>query len=156
MDLNATLLGQMITFALFVWFTMKFVWPPIMQAMQERQSKIAEGLAAAERATHDLALAQRKATEQLHEAKVHAAEILEQANKRADGIIEEAKQQAQVEGLRVLASAQSEAEQAKLAAQEEVRKYVAKLAMTGLERLLQQHLDDAMQSKLLDRFVAEI
>ncbi len=156
MDLNATLLGQMITFALFVWFTMKFVWPPIIKAMEDRQAKIADGLAAAERGVRDLELAQHKAAEKLHEAKVHAAELLEQANKRADNIINEAKQQAQVEGQRLIVTAQSEIERAKQQAQDEVRKHVANLAVSGVERLLGRHLDAAMQSELLDKFVTEI
>src|SRR5690554_6139944 len=105
-----TLIGQMISFALFVWFCMKFVWPPVTQAMRERQAKIAEGLDAANRAERDLELAQEKATSQMRESKEQAAEIIENANKRENQIIVEAKEAAKAEGAGLLAAAKAEVE----------------------------------------------
>jgi F-type H+-transporting ATPase subunit b len=111
MNINATLIGQIITFAIFVAFCMKFVWPHLLGAMAEREKKIADGLDAANRATRDLELAQQKAGDQLRESKEKAAEIIEQANKRANQIIEEAKDAAREEGSRLQAAAQAEIEQ---------------------------------------------
>ena len=101
MNINLTLFGQMVTFAIFVWFCMKFVWPVIITAMEERQQKIADGLDAADRAMRDLEAAQDKATDQMKEAKQEAAGIVDQANKRASQIVDEAKQQAITEGDRL-------------------------------------------------------
>ena len=111
MNINLTLFGQMIAFVCFVVFCMKYVWPPIIAAMQERAEKIADGLAAADRASHDLELAQEKAVERLKEAKVEASGIIDAANKRASQIVEEAKDIAVVESDRVKVSAQAEIEQ---------------------------------------------
>ena len=111
MNINLTLIGQMIAFVLFVVFCMRYVWPPIMAAMQERAEKIADGLAAADRASQDLELAQEKAVERLKEAKEEAAAIIDAANKRGNQIIEEAKDQARVEAERVKTAAQSELDQ---------------------------------------------
>ncbi|KZX74939.1 F0F1 ATP synthase subunit B, partial [Alcanivorax sp. HI0011] len=108
MNMNATLIGQAIWFALFVFFCMKFVWPPISRALDERKQKIAEGLSAADRAERDLELAQEKATANLKEAKEKAAEIIDQANRRANQIVEEAKDAARTEGERLVAKAHSE------------------------------------------------
>src|SRR5271165_1529994 len=105
MNINATLLGQMITFAVFVWFTMRFVWPPITKALAERSQKIAEGLAAAERGKHELDLCQQEIVEQLKEAKVNADVIIDQANKRAHQIVDGAKDKAREEGQRLVALA---------------------------------------------------
>ena len=111
MNINATLIGQAIAFAIFVWFCMKFVWPPLIAAMREREEKIAGGLQQADQAEKDLELAKEKAMETLREAKAHAAELIEQANKRASQLVEEAKEQARAEGDRLKAAAQSEVEQ---------------------------------------------
>lgn len=111
MNFNATLIGQMITFGLLVLFTMKYVWPPIMQAMQDRQKRIADGLASAERGVREQELAKAKAAQMLKEAKQHAAEIVAQAQKRANEVIEQSKQEARVEGDRQLAAAKAEIEQ---------------------------------------------
>src|SRR5690606_9603142 len=110
MNLNATIIGQSIAFFVFVWFCMKYVWPPITSILEERQNKIAEGLEAAERAQTDLHLAQNKAAEELREAKRQGAELIEQANKRANQIIDEAKTKARDEGQRLLTAAQAEIE----------------------------------------------
>ena len=108
MNINLTLLGQTIAFAIFVWFCMKYVWPPITQAMQERQKKIADGLDAAGRAQQDLKLAQEKVSNTLRETREQATQIIEKANKQANSIVEEAKQQAQAEGERLIASARAQ------------------------------------------------
>src|SRR3989338_9394725 len=102
MNINATLGGQMLTFAVLIWVTMKYIWPPVIKAMEERQKKIAEGLAAAERGKHELELAHRKVAEQLRDAKTQAAEILEQAGHRANAMMDDAKEQARHEGARLI------------------------------------------------------
>ena len=125
MNINLTLIGQMIAFVGFVWFCMKFVWPPIIAAMEERENKIADGLAAADRASHDLELAKEKAVERLKEAKQEAAGIIESANKRANQLVEEAKDAAVAEADRVKASAQAEIEQESNRAREALRAEVS-------------------------------
>lgn len=156
MEINATLLGQLLTFAVFVWFTMKYIWPPIMKAMQEREQKIADGLLAAERGHHELELAQHKAAEQLRDAKIHAAEILEQANKRATHIVEEAKARAREEGERLLAIANNDIEQEMQSAREELRHEVTKLVISGAEKILVRSMDTTTQHELVERLIAEI
>ena len=133
MNINLTLFGQMVTFAIFVWFCMKFVWPVIITAMEERQQKIADGLDAADRAMRDLEAAQDKATDQMKEAKQEAAGIVDQANKRANQIVDEAKQQAITEGDRLKIAAEAEIEQEINRAKEELRASVAGLALAGAE-----------------------
>ena len=134
MNINYTLIGQMIFFAIFVLFCMKYVWPPILAAMTEREKKISDGLAAADRASKDLELAQKKAVQELKEAKVQAAELIEQANKRANQIVDEAKESARQEGDRLIAAAKSEIEQEKNRVKEELRKEVAAIAVAGAEK----------------------
>ena len=121
MNINMTLLGQMIAFAIFIWFCMKYVWPPLINAMQERQKKIAEGLQEADRAAKDLELAQKKATDLLREAKEQAAQLIDQANKRGNQLIEEAKDQARAEGDRLKTAAQADIEQEVQRAKETLR-----------------------------------
>jgi len=133
-NFNATLIGQMITFGLLVLFTMKYVWPPIMQAMQDRQKKIADGLASAERGVREQELAQAKAAQTLKEAKQQSAEIVAQAHKRANEIIEQSKQDARTEGDRQLAAAKAEIEQEVNRAREQLRHQVVSLAVTGQSR----------------------
>ena len=135
MNINLTLFGQMVTFAFFVWFCMKFVWPIILQAMEERQQKIADGLDAADRAVRDLDAAQSKVSDQLKEAKQAAAGIIDQANKRANQIVDEAKEQATAEGERLKVAAQAEIEQEVNRAKEELRATVAGLAIAGAEKV---------------------
>ncbi len=143
MNINLTLIGQMVAFIVFVAFCMKYVWPPIIAAMQERAEKIADGLAAADRAGHDLELAQEKAVERLKEAKHEAAGIVDSANKRAGQIVEEAKDAAVVESDRVKVSAQAEIEQEMNRAREELRGQVAALALSGAEKAgLREYLVD--------------
>lgn len=156
MDINATLLGQMITFAVFVWFTMKFIWPSIIKAMREREKKIADGLLAAERGQHELDLAQHKAAEQLRDAKIQAAEILEQASKRASHLIEEAKERAREEGEHLLSIARGDIEQEVQVARQQLRSEVAKLAVAGAEKILMRSVDAAAQRELVEQLIAEI
>lgn len=156
MNINLTLFGQMVTFAFFVWFCMKFVWPVILQAMEERQQKIAEGLDAAERAVRDLDDAQSKVADQLKEAKQEAARIVDQANKRAVQIIDEAKQQATAEGDRLKVAAQAEIEQEINRAKESLRASVAGLALAGAEKVLEAAVDDKANRALVDKLAAQL
>ncbi|MBU2713574.1 F0F1 ATP synthase subunit B [Zooshikella harenae] len=156
MNLNATLIGQSLAFAIFVIFCMKYVWPPVMQALKQRQKKIADGLEAADRAKRDLELAQDKAGKQLREAKQQAADIIEQANKRSSQIIEEAKEQAKTEGERIKVAAQAEIEQEVNRAREALRAQVATLAIAGAEKILGVAVDEKAQSKLVDQLAAEL
>jgi len=155
-NLNLTLFGQMVTFAFFVWFCMKFVWPVILQAMEERQQKIADGLDAADRALRDLDEAQSKVSDQLKEAKQEAAGIIDQANKRANQIVEEAKQQAVAEGERLKVAAQAEIEQEINRAKEELRATVAGLALAGAEKVLEASIDEKSNRALVDKLAAQL
>ena len=156
MDINATILGQTLAFILFVWFCMKFVWPPMIAAIEKRQKEIADGLSSAERAKKDLDLAQNKAMEQIKEAKQQAAEIIEQANKRRAQIIDEANQDAMGEREKILKQAQAEIEAERNRAKEELRKHVAFLAIAGAEKILERQIDKAANSELVDKLVAEL
>ena len=156
MNLNLTLIGQMVAFVCFVVFCMKFVWPPIIAAMQERAEKIADGLAAADRASHDLELAQEKAVERLKEAKGEAAGIVDAANKRATQIVEEAKDAAVVESDRVKHSAQAEIDQEMNRAREHLRGQVASLALSGAEEVLGSAIDQQVHAELVDKLAAEL
>ena len=156
MNINLTLFGQTIAFAIFVWFTMKFVWPPITAAMQARQKKIAEGLDAAGRAQRDLQLAQEKAAQMLRESKEQAAEILDKANKTANAIVEEAKQQARSEGERLLASAKAEIEVEVNRAKDQLRAQVAALAVAGAEKILESSVDDKAHNDLVAKLASQL
>ena len=156
MNINMTLVGQLIAFAIFVWFCMKFVWPPITGAMDARQKKIAEGLDAAGRAEQDLKLAQEKASQTLRESKQTAAEILEKANKTANEIVEEAKQQARAEGERLIASAKTEIELEVSRVKEELRSQVSALAVTGAEKILESSIDSKAHNKLVEQLAAKL
>ncbi len=156
MNINLTLIGQMIAFVGFVWFCMKFVWPPIIAAMKEREQKIADGLAAADRASHDLELAQEKAVERLKEAKHEAATIVDSANKRANQIVDEAKEAAVVEADRVKAAAQAEIEQETNRAREQLRGEVAALSLAGAEKVLGAAIDKQAHAELVDKLASEL
>lgn len=156
MNLNATILGQSIAFAVFVWFCLKYVWPPVIQALTERQKKIAEGLEAAERAQRDLSLAQNKAADDLKEAKVKSAEIIDMANKRANQIVEDAKDKARDEGQRLIASAKSEIEMEVQRAKEELRAQVAAIAVAGAEKILENSVDQAANEELVKKLASEL
>jgi F-type H+-transporting ATPase subunit b len=156
MNFNATLIGQSITFMVFVWFCMKFVWPPIMHALQQRKEKVAEGLAAGERGRHELELAQKKALETMHEAKQKAAEIISRAEKRGAEIIEEAKNDAVEEGNRIKAAAQLELEREVNRAKETLRGQVVEIATAGAGRILKRELDATANDELIKDLVAQI
>jgi F-type H+-transporting ATPase subunit b len=155
-NINLTLFGQMVTFAIFVWFCMKFVWPVIIEAMEERQQKIADGLDAADRAMRDLEAAQDKATDQMKEAKQEAAGIVDQANKRANQIVDDAKQQAITEGDRLKVAAEAEIEQEVNRAKEELRASVAGLAIAGAEKVLEASIDDKANRALVDNLASQL
>ncbi len=156
MNLNLTLIGQAISFAIFVVFCMKYVWPPIMTAMRERQAKIAEGLAAAERGAQAQEVAQQEAASALAEAKAQAADIIAQAQKRGNEIVEEAQASARSEGERLVASAHAEIEQERIRAQEALRKQVGSVAIAGAEKILRSEIDQKAHGKVLDDLVAQI
>ncbi len=156
MAINLTLLGQLIAFAIFTWFCMKFVWPPITAAMDARQKKIAEGLDAAGRAERDLKLAQEKAADMLRETKQSAAEIIEKANKTANDIVEEAKQQARAEGERLLAGAKAEIELEVNRVKDELRNQVSALAVTGAEKILGAAVDAKAHNDLVEQLAKEL
>ena len=156
MDINATLIGQAIWFAVFIWFTMRFVWPPLQRAMGNREKQIAEGLAAAERGKHDLELASHRAEEILRSAKVQAQEILGHADKRAAQIVEEGKEAAKQEGAKLVAGAQAEIEREVSRAKEALRAQVAVLAVTGASKILEREVDPKTHAQLLQTLGAAL
>lgn len=156
MNINLTLIAQLVSFAVFVWFTMKFVWPPLVKSMDERKAKIADGLAAAERGQHEQEMARERAKEYLHEAKQQAAEITAKAEKQAALIVEEAKTEAQEEGARQLAAAQAEIEQEVNRAREELRSRVAELAVAGAEKILRREIDTDAHKDIVEAVAKQI
>lgn len=156
MEINATLIGQLITFIILVWFIMKYVWPPITKSLSEREKKIAAGLEAAERGKRELVEAGHKALNIIREAKVEAAGVIDQAQKRGVQIVEQAKEDAREEALRVVERAQAEITREMNQAKDGMRKQLASLAVAGAEKILQRNLDASAQTALLDEFVAEI
>ena len=151
-----TLLGQMISFAILIWVTVKFIWPPVMAAIEERQQKIAEGLAAADNAQKKLAQSQDQANEALKEARVKANEIIEQAHQRANQIIDTAKNDAIAEANRQKALAEAEIAAAANRAKEDLRKQVSVLAVTGAEKLLKREIDANAHKALIDDLAAQL
>ena len=156
MNINMTMIGQAIAFAIFVMFCMKFVWPPIIQALREREKKIATGLQAAERAEQDFENAQKKAAAELKDAKLKAQEIIEQANRRANQAVEEAKDSARIEGERLIAAANAEIEQERNRAKEALRAELAALAIIGAEKILETSVDAKAHGQMLDKLAAEL
>ncbi|MDF2690331.1 MAG: synthase subunit [Gammaproteobacteria bacterium] len=156
MDINATLIGQMITFAIFIIFTMKFVWPPLMKILEERRKKIADGLAAAERGQHDLEVAHFKAKEIIREAKAQASVIIEQANQRAHHIEEQAKLEARHVADRIKQTAELEIEHEKMKVLGVLRSQVADVAVKGAEKLIKRNIDKAANQDLLSALAGEI
>ena len=156
MNINATLFAQMIVFAILIWFTAKFIWPPMMAAIEERQQKIAEGLAAADRSKKDLAQAEEKVNEVLREARAKATEIIQQAETRRSQIIDHAKEEAIEEGNRQKAAALAEIASAGNRAREDLRKQVSALAVAGAEKLIRREIDSNAHKALLDELAAEI
>lgn len=149
MSINLSLFAQAVTFALFIWFTVKFVWPPLLRAMETRQKTIADGLAAAERGRNELELAGKKSTEVIRDAKQHGADLVAQAEKRAAQIIEEAKLTAKEEGDRLIAGARAQIEQETFQAREALRQKVAGLVVAGAEKILEREVDAKAHADLL-------
>ena len=156
MNPNITLLGQMISFAILIWFTVKFIWPPLMKAIEERQQKIADGLAAADKAKADLEQAEDKVNEELKVARVKANEIIEQAHQRANQIVDQAKNDAVAEGNRQKALAEAEIAAAANRAKEDLRKQVSALAVSGAEKLLKREIDANAHKALIDDLAAQL
>ncbi len=156
MNFNATIIGQSIAFFVFVWFCMKYVWPPITAILEERQKKIADGLEAADRAQRDLRLAQDKSADSLREAKKKSAELIEQANKRSSQIIDEAKDKAREEGQRLVAGAKAEIDREVQRVKEALRAQVASIAIAGAEKILEKHIDKAANEELVKKLAAEL
>ncbi len=156
MNLNLTILGQAISFGMFVWFCMKFVWPPIITAMQERQAKIADGLAAAEKGAEAHELAQKEADVLVAAAKSQASEIISQAQKRSNSMVDDAKDEARSEAEKVKQSAQADIEQEVVAAREVLRGQVSTLAVAGASRILGKEIDATAHAKALDDLIAQI
>ena len=156
MNINATLFAQMIVFAILIWVTMKWIWPPLMAAIEERQQKIAEGLAAADRSKKDLAQAEEKVAEVIREARVQAAEIVSQAEMRRSQIIDHAKDEAIEEGNRQKAAAAAEIASASARAREDLRKQVSALAVAGAEKLIKREIDANAHKALLDELASQI
>ena len=156
MNINVSLIGQIITFLVFVWFVMKFVWPPIVEAMAEREKRIADGLAAAERGKQELQAADVKVEEILREARQQAAQILDKANKPGSETVAEAKTRARTEGDRLVASAKAEISQEVSRARESLRAEVANIAVAGASQILKKEVDAGAHARLLDDLVAEM
>ena len=156
MNINMTLIGQSITFAIFVWFCMKFIWPPIVSALEARKKQIADGLAAADRGKHELELAAKRASETMHDAKMKAADIIAQAEKRAVQIVEEAKGAAKEEGDRMIASAKAEIGQESHRAREALRGEVAALVVAGAGKVLRREVDAKAHADLLEAIKNEL
>ncbi len=156
MNINLTIIAQMFTFGFFVWFCMKFVWPPIMNALLERKAIIADGLAAAEKGQHEEELAKKRAVEILKEAKDKAQDIITQADKRASEIVEESKDTARVEAERIVTAANAEIEQETTRAREALRGQVVTLAVQGAGKVLKKEIDAKANEDLLNDLVAQL
>lgn len=156
MNINLTLLGQSIAFFVFVWFCLKYIWPPIINALEARKKTIADGLAAAERGQREQELGQKKATEIIRDAKTQAQDILTSAEKRRGEIIQDAKSEAKQEGERILAAAHSEIEQETHRAREALRGQLASLVVAGAGQILEQEIDESAHDKMLSDLVTEL
>ena len=156
MNINMTLIGQSITFAIFVWFCMKFIWPPIVSALEARRKQIADGLAAADRGKHELELASKRASETLLDAKQRASDIIAQAEKRAMQIVEETKGIAKEEGDRMITSAKAEIEQESHRAREVLRGEVAALVVAGASKVLRREVNAQAHADLLEAIKNEL
>ena len=156
MDIGMTLLGQALSFAILIWFTAKFIWPPLMAAIEDRQQRISEGLAAAERSQRDLAQAQEQVDAVVREARIKATEIIDQAHMRASQMIDSAKNDAITEAGRQKALAEAEIAAAANRAKEELRRHVSALAVAGASRLIKREIDGNVHKALLDELAAEI
>ena len=156
MDINITLVGQMITFAIFVVFTMKFVWPPLRKALDQRREKIADGLASADRASRELEVAKRQSAEVLREAKAKATEIIDGAYTRDHKVDEQAKEEAIVAADKIKSMAMAEIEQEKIKAKVELKTELVTLAMAGASKIISAQVDEQASNEILKDFVAKI
>lgn len=156
MDINLTLIGQAIAMAVFVWFCMKYVWPPLVGVIEERRSQIADGLAAADKGARSFEDAQVKITAMVEEARGQARSILDQAQTRANGIVDEARTGATQERERILQSAQAEIDQQINRARDELRAQVAAITVAGAEKILAREIDPRAHQDLLDKLAAQI
>jgi F-type H+-transporting ATPase subunit b len=156
MSFNATIIGQVLGFLVLVWFTWKFVWPPLLGAIEDRQKKIADGLAAADRGQKDLEDAKATAGDIVREAREKAVQVVDQAHKRGSELIDEAKHTAVSEGERLVAAARAEVSTEAARARDGLRREVATLALTGAERLLGREVDARAHAELLEQLAAEI
>jgi F-type H+-transporting ATPase subunit b len=156
MNLNLTMIAQAITFALFIWFTVKFVWPHLLRAIETRQKKIADGLAEAERGRSSLADAQKQTDVMLREARSRAQEIVAAAEKAAHQRIEESKAQAKTEGERLVAAAHAQIQQEVQSAKQQLREQVAQLAVAGAEKILRREVDANAHGQMLDQLKAQL
>ncbi len=150
MSFNLTLIAQAVSFALFIWFTVKFVWPPLLRAIEARQKQIADGLAAAEQGKKSLEVSSKQAEQAIQEARTRAAEIVAQAEKRGSQVVEEAKVAAKAEGDREKAAAKADIQQEAQRAREQLREQVAALAVAGAEKILRREVDAKAHAELLD------
>jgi len=156
MNINATLIGQSIAFFLFIWFVMKYVWPPLSNALEERTKTIADGLAAAERGKHEQVLAEKAAEKHIKVAKDQASEIVTQAQKRASEIIEEAKDGAKEEADRIKVAATAEIDQEVNRAKEHLRQQVVSITIAGAEKVLKREIDEKAHGNIVDELIAQI
>jgi F-type H+-transporting ATPase subunit b len=156
MNINFTLIAQAIAFAVLIWFTVKFVWPPLLKAIETRQKEIADGLAAAQEGRSALEVAAKKSEATLNEAKQKASEIIGQAEKRAAQLIDEAKGNAKAEGERIIAGAKAEIDQEVNRAKEGLRAQVSTLAVAGAEKILRKEIDAKAHSEMLTKLAAEL
>ncbi|MCI7718916.1 F0F1 ATP synthase subunit B [[Pasteurella] aerogenes] len=156
MNLNATLIGQLIAFALFVWFCMKFVWPPIIKAIEERQSSIANALASAEAAKKEQADTKVLVEQEITQAKLQAQEIVDLANKRRNEILDEVKAEAEALKAKIIEQGYAEVESERKRVQEELRVKVASLAVAGAEKIVGRTVDEAANNDIIDKLVAEL
>ena len=156
MNINATLFAQAIVFAILVWFTMKFVWPPIAKALDERALKISEGLAASEKAKSELTVANKRVEDELSKSRNESAARLADAERRAQTVVEEAKQRASDEAAKIIAAARADAEQQVIKARELLRQDVAVLAVKGAEQILRREVNASVHADLLSRLKTEL
>ncbi len=156
MNINATLIAQLIVFLILVWFTMKFIWPPMVKALDERAQKIADGLSAADKAKSELSLANKRVEEQLSAARIETAQRLADAERLAQSMIEEAKTRASEEGAKIVANARAEAAQESIKAREALREQVAALAVKGAEAILRKEVNAGVHAELLSRLKTEL
>jgi F-type H+-transporting ATPase subunit b len=156
MNINATLLGQMIAFAILIWFTVRFIWPPILQAIEERQKKIADGLAAADKGARSLEEADKQIQGMIRDARSQAGDILAQANKRHAEMLDEAKTDAKKEGERLIAAARAQIQMETAQAREALRREVAALAVAGAQQILGREIDAKAHADLLDKVAKQL